>query len=120
MASPERPQNLDLRWGDYTCELCDDETWLSLVLYEPINVSFDDIRDGRGYVGHHPAPSDEEQIGVCANCLGDFRRHLAKAHDQELEDVRFGELRRYLIYQVYPDYVENLYPEEAELFEQLT
>jgi hypothetical protein len=108
MASDER----DMDWGEDTCHLCKDSTWLSLVLYEPIGVETDETEQGKAFISSHPAPQDERPIAVCGNCLSEAQQTLGS-------DAPFTELQKYLIYLVYPEYVEELHPGDAERFSQL-
>ena len=115
MATDER----DIDWGKDTCHICNDSTWLSLVLYEPIGVETDETEEGNAFISSHPAPQDEHPIAVCSNCLSEAQQTLAEANDVDSDEVPFPELQQYLVYQVYPKYIEKLHSENAERFSRL-
>lgn len=113
-------ERLSIDWGEDTCDVCDDSTWLALVLYEPIDAQIEEHEDGRAYISAHPAPQEDHPIAICNACLGNAKQALADHNDIDTTDVVHNELSKYLIYLKYPEYVEKLYPEDAERFAALS
>lgn len=84
-----------------------------MVLYEPVEADIENAS-----ISSHPAPQDERPIPVCGQCRNDSSSQLADGLGIDYDAVPFGTLKRYLTYQVYPEYIEQLYPEDAERFDE--
>lgn len=99
---------------DGVCAICNNETWLAMVLYEPIEADIENAT-----FSSHPTPQDDRPIPVCGQCRNDSASRLAENLGIDYESVPFGILKRYLTYQVYPEYIEQLHPEDMEQFDEL-
>lgn len=108
----------NIEWGSDTCDLCSEETWLSLVLYEPVHAVLEkEPVNNELPKFRHPAPNDEEAIAVCGHCLGDALEELSSIFEVEKTDVSFDQVWKYLVYSTHPDYAEQVFPEESKAFE---
>lgn len=120
MAGTRQEDHRDIEWGEDECRICNDSTWLSLVIYEPIDVTTGETGEGQVHISSHPAPQDEQPIAVCSECLTKVQEVLSDANGKGTDGVSFSLVRRYLIYKVYPEYVEKLHPNDAERFAKLS
>lgn len=119
MTANEHADRRDIDWDVDECHICNDSTWLSPVLYEPIGVATDETENGQAYISSHPTPQDEYPVAVCSNCVSEAQQQLSDDRGVDFREVTFDEMTRYLTYRVYPDYIEKLYPEDVDRFEQL-
>jgi hypothetical protein len=111
---------LDVEWGTDTCDVCEEETWLTMVMYEPVHAALDQGEGSPGPTFRHPAPQDEEAIAVCGQCLGEALSELAGLQGIEESEVAFDQVWKYLVYVAYPDYAEQVLPEKVDSFEKLS
>jgi len=57
MASGE-DDRLDIDWGSDICDICEDETWLTMVLYEPVRVISEQADGDEPLTHRHPLQQD--------------------------------------------------------------
>lgn len=116
MASTSHSDSRSIEWGEDECQLCNDSTWISLVLYEPID-AIDEHEDG---IQTHPSPKDDHPIAICGPCLFEAQRQLSVEQGIERDDVGFNDLANYLTYQVHPEYIKKLHPEAAQRYSKIS
>lgn len=116
----EEDERLNINWGTDTCDICCEEMWLTMVLYEPVRTPLEEVDTGQATFSRHPAPSDEEVIAVCNQCLRESLEKLADLNEVNETDVPFDQVRKYLIYEMYPEYAERVFPDEARSFDRLS
>lgn len=117
--SSRGPPGVD--WGSDTCDICQEESWLTMVLFEPVRAILDDEDDGaEGGFARHPTQDDEVAIAVCSQCLGESLERLAKYQEIEVDQVAFNQAWKYLVYEARPDYASRVFSDEVGSFEDLS
>lgn len=118
--APDKNDRLDIEWGSDTCNVCEDETWLTMVLYEPIHVLSGQTEEEKPVTHRHPVQQDEESIAVCGQCLGESVARVAELYEVDRAEVAFDKVWKYLVYLSHPGYATRAFPDEVESFEGLS
>lgn len=118
--SADEADRRNIDWGTDTCEVCGEESWLTMVLYEPVRALSQQAGGEQTAFAHHPAPRDEEPIPVCGQCLHESLAELADFYGAAETDVPFDQVWKYLIYKAKPEYAGRVFPDDAHSFGELS